>query len=134
VAGLRASGIIAPLVLDGPRDGPTFRAYVEQALAPALAPGDVVVLDNLPAHKVAGVKAVIAGRGASLMYLPPIARTSTRLGNSLQSSKPCCASLQPAHAPASGAPSARPWMLSPQPNAATTTGTQAMSPSKTKML
>jgi transposase len=71
VAGLRASGIIAPLVLDGPRDGPTFRAYVEQALAPALAPGDVVVLDNLPAHKVAGVKAVIAGRGASLMYLPP---------------------------------------------------------------
>jgi transposase len=71
VAGLRASGMIAPLVLDGPMDGPTFRAYVEQVLAPALTPGDVVVLDNLPAHKVAGVKEAIAGRGASLMYLPP---------------------------------------------------------------
>src|SRR3954447_15818947 len=64
VAGLCARGIIAPLGLDGPMDGPTFRAYVEQALAPALAPGDVVVLDNLPAHKVAGIKETIAGCGA----------------------------------------------------------------------
>ena len=71
VAGLRQSGIVAPLVLDGPMNGPTFRAYVEQALAPALEPGDVVVLDNLPAHKVAGVKEAITGRGATLMYLPP---------------------------------------------------------------
>ena len=71
VAGLRESGIVAPLVLDGPMNGPTFRAYVEQALAPTLEPGDVVVLDNLPAHKVAGVKEAITGRGATLMYLPP---------------------------------------------------------------
>jgi transposase len=71
VAGLRQSGIVAPLVLDGPMDGTTFRAYVEQALAPALAPGDVLVLDNLPAHKVAGVREAIAARGATLMYLPP---------------------------------------------------------------
>jgi transposase len=52
-------------------NGPTFRAYVEQALAPALAPGDVVVLDNLPAHKVSGIREAIAARGATLMYLPP---------------------------------------------------------------
>ena len=71
VAGLRHTGIIAPLVLDGPMDGPTFRAYVEQALAPAPAPGDVVALDNLPAHKVSGVREAIAARGATLMYLPP---------------------------------------------------------------
>lgn len=71
VAGLRQSGIVAPLVLDGAMNGPTFRAYVEQALAPVLKPGDVVVLDNLPAHKVAGVKEAIASRRASLMYLPP---------------------------------------------------------------
>jgi transposase len=71
VAGLRQSGIVAPLVLDGPMNGPTFRAYVEQALAPALEPGDVVVLDNLPAHKVAGVREAITHRGATLMYLPP---------------------------------------------------------------
>ena len=52
IAGLRQTGIIAPLVLDGPMTGTAFCAYVEQFLAPALAPGDVVVLDNLAAHKV----------------------------------------------------------------------------------
>jgi transposase len=70
-AGLRQSGIIAPLVLDGPMTGAAFRAYVEQALAPALQPGDVVVMDNLAAHKVAGVSEAIATAGASLLYLPP---------------------------------------------------------------
>jgi transposase len=71
VAGLRQSGITAPLVLDGPMTGAAFRAYVEQILAPSLAPGDVVVLDNLAAHKVAGVAQAIAGVGASILYLPP---------------------------------------------------------------
>jgi len=51
VAGLRASGIIAPFVLDGPMTGEAFRAYVEQVLAPALEPGDAVVMDNLRPHK-----------------------------------------------------------------------------------
>ena len=55
VAGLRASGIIAPFVLDGPMTGEAFRAYVEQVLAPELEPGDAVVMDNLSPHKVAGV-------------------------------------------------------------------------------
>ena len=59
VAGLRESGIVAPLVLDGPMNGTPPSGYVEQALAPTLEPGDVVVLDNLPAHKVAGVKEAI---------------------------------------------------------------------------
>jgi transposase len=71
IAGLRQAGIIAPLVLDGPMTGITFRAYVEQFLAPALAPGDVVVLDNLAAHKVDGVRQAIAAAGASILYLPP---------------------------------------------------------------
>jgi transposase len=71
VAGLKASGIIAPFVLDGPMNGEMFRAYVEQMLAPSLEPGDVVVLDNLPAHKVAGVSEAIQAVGASLLYLPP---------------------------------------------------------------
>ncbi len=70
VAGLRSIGLIAPLVLDGPMTGEVFRAYVEQMLAPALAPGDVVVMDNLPAHKVAGVQDVIQSAQASLLYLP----------------------------------------------------------------
>jgi transposase len=71
VAGLRHNGIVAPLVLDGPMDGPTFRASGEQALAPALERGDVLVLDNLPAHKVSGVREAITARGATLLYLPP---------------------------------------------------------------
>jgi len=71
IAGLRQSGIIAPLVLDGPITGTAFCAYVEQFLAPALAPGDVVVLDNLAAHKVAGVRPALAAAGASILYLPP---------------------------------------------------------------
>jgi transposase len=71
IAGLRQTGIVAPLVLDGPMTGPAFCAYVEQFLAPALVPGDVVVLDNLAAHKIAGVRQAIAAAGASLLYLPP---------------------------------------------------------------
>jgi transposase len=71
IAGLRQTGIIAPLVLDGPMTGLAFRAYVEQCLAPA--PGDVVVLDNLAAHKIDGVRQAIATAGASLLYLPPYA-------------------------------------------------------------
>jgi transposase len=71
IAGLRQNGVIAPLVLDGPMTGAAFRAYVEQALVPALKPGDVVVMDNLAAHKVAGIEEAIARAGASLLYLPP---------------------------------------------------------------
>ena len=71
IAGLRQSGILAPLVLDRPMTGVAFRAYVAQCLAPALEPGDVVVLDNLPAHKIDGVRQAIAAAGASILYLPP---------------------------------------------------------------
>jgi transposase len=70
VAGLRSTGFVAPLVLDGPMAGEIFRAYVQQFLAPALAPGDVVVMDNLAAHKVAGVREAIEAAGASVMPLP----------------------------------------------------------------
>ena len=71
MAGLRADGILAPLVLDGAMTGEMFRAYVAQMLCPCLAPGDVVVMDNLKAHKVAGVAEAIRAVGASVLYLPP---------------------------------------------------------------
>jgi transposase len=71
VGGLRLSGIAAPMVLDGAMNGPAFLAWVEQMLAPALEPGDIVVMDNLPAHKPAAVRIAIEGRGAELRYLPP---------------------------------------------------------------
>jgi transposase len=71
VGGLRLSGMTAPMMLDGPMNGPAFLAYVEQVLAPTLAPGETVVMDNLPAHKVAGVRAAIEAMGARLRLLPP---------------------------------------------------------------
>jgi transposase len=71
VGGLRLSGMTAPMVLDGAMNGPTFLAWVEQELAPTLSPGDIVVMDNLPAHKPAVVRAAIERREAELRYLPP---------------------------------------------------------------
>lgn len=68
---LRLSGMTAPMVLDGPMNGIAFRAYVEQVLVPTLAPGDLVVMDNLPAHKAEGVRLAIEQAGAELRYLPP---------------------------------------------------------------
>jgi len=70
-AGLRLNGITAPMLLDGPMHGPAFRAYVDQVLVPELKPGDIVIMDNLPAHKVAGVRETIEAAGARLLYLPP---------------------------------------------------------------
>ena len=71
VAGLRHHRLTAPMVTDGPMDGEMFLAYVRQFLCPALRPGDIVILDNLSTHKVAGVKEAIAAAGATMLYLPP---------------------------------------------------------------
>lgn len=68
---LRLTGMTAPFVYDGAMNGTVFLAYVEQVLVPTLRPGDVVVMDNLPAHKAAGVRDAIETVGASLLYLPP---------------------------------------------------------------
>ena len=71
VGGLTRAGFVAPMLLDGPMDGEVFRAWCEQMLAPVLRPGDIVVMDNLPAHKVAGVRQAIEACCAILLYLPP---------------------------------------------------------------
>ena len=70
LAGLRHDRIVAPLVLNGAINGRSFRAYVEQFLAPTLDVGDVVIADNLGSHKVAGVREAIEARGATLLFLP----------------------------------------------------------------
>jgi len=70
-AGLRLSGMAAPMLLDGPMNGDAFLAYVDQVLVPELEPDDVVIMDNLPAHKVKGVRHAIEAVGAKLLYLPP---------------------------------------------------------------
>jgi transposase len=71
VAALRPTALTATAVFDGPIDNDTFRAYVEQVLGPTLRPGDVVVLDNLAAHKQPAVRAAIEQAGAHLRFLPP---------------------------------------------------------------
>jgi transposase len=71
VAGLRVSGMSAPMLLDGPMTRDWFLAYVEQVLAPTLTAGDVVILDNLPAHKGTAIQAAIEAHGARLQFLPP---------------------------------------------------------------
>ena len=71
VAGLRNTGMAAPMVLDGPINRRAFQAYVDEVLVPELKPGDVVVIDNLGSHKDAGVRSSIEAAGANLLYLPP---------------------------------------------------------------
>lgn len=71
VGALRATGFVAPLTADGPINGRLFLAWVEQHLVPTLSPGDIVIMDNLSSHKVAGVREVIEAAGAELRYLPP---------------------------------------------------------------
>jgi transposase len=71
VAALRHDRIEAPCVLDGPVNGESFRAWVERFLVPTLAPGDIVVLDNLGSHKGRAVRAAIRAAGAHLLFLPP---------------------------------------------------------------
>ncbi len=71
VAGLRRDQITAPFVIEQAMNGVIFRTYVERCLAPALHPGDVVIMDNLSSHKVDGVREAIERVGARLVYLPP---------------------------------------------------------------
>lgn len=70
-AALRADGMVAAQVLDGPMTGDRFRAYVTAVLVPTLQHGDVVVVDNLPCHKSAAVRAAIEAAGCRLVFLPP---------------------------------------------------------------
>ena len=70
IAGLRRTGIVAPMVIKGAMNGESFLAYIEQCLVPTLKRGDIVVADNVSFHKVAGVEEAIRGVGASLRYLP----------------------------------------------------------------
>ena len=71
LAALRCDRIDAPWVLDGPINGESFRVYVEHVLVPALAQGDIVVMDNLGSHKGKAIRRAIRAAGARLFFLPP---------------------------------------------------------------
>ncbi len=121
---LRLEGMTAPMALDGPMNARAFRAYVEQALAPTLKPGDVVVMDNLAAHKNGAIRAAIEAAGASLGYLPPYSPDLNPIETPSPSSRPPSARPQPAPSRSSGTPSQTPFPPSPQPNAQTTSPPQ----------
>jgi transposase len=71
IGALRCDAVTATGVFDGPINGEMFLAFVEQVLVPTLRPGDVVIMDNLRSHKVAGVREAIEAAGASLLFIPP---------------------------------------------------------------
>jgi transposase len=71
IGALGIGGLSALMTVDGATDGDIFRVYVGEVLCPSLRPGDIVMMDNLRAHKVSGVREAIEGRGAKLIYLPP---------------------------------------------------------------
>ncbi len=71
IAGLRCDALTAPFVIDAPMDRRIFETYVETQLAPTLKPGDIVICDNLPAHKSAAAEQAIRAKGAWLLFLPP---------------------------------------------------------------
>lgn len=71
IGALGCSGLEAPMMIAGAIDGDVFRVWIEQGLCPTLVEGDIVVMDNLQAHKVRGIREAIEGRGARLIYLPP---------------------------------------------------------------
>ncbi|MFM7111862.1 MAG: IS630 family transposase [Planctomycetota bacterium] len=71
VGGLTKSGIVAPMLLDGPINSDSFKAYVEQVLAPEIRTGDLVIMDNLSSHKTAQVRQALREKGIRVKYLPP---------------------------------------------------------------
>lgn len=88
IAALRCDRLTAPAVFDGPIDGESFLAYVRQVLVPTLQPGDIVIMDNLPAHKVDGVRQAIETAGATpACFCHPTVQTSIPSSRSSQSSK-----------------------------------------------
>ena len=134
VAGLRASGLIAPMVLDGPMTGDVFRAYVEQVLVPELQPGDVVVLDNLAAHKVAGIREAIRAADASLLYLPPYSPDLNPIEQVFAKLKRPCARQPPVRRKRSGVPSENCSIAFQPRSAETISATADMSSPKSKPL
>ena len=101
-AGLRLDRLTAPMLLDGPMNGPAFLAYAEQVLAPELRPGDVAIMDNLPAHKISGVREAIERPEPACSFSRPIRPTSTRSRWPSPSSRRFCGRRQPEPSTTSG--------------------------------
>ena len=134
VAGLRCHGLTAPFVVDGPMNRRIVEAYVETQLAPTLRKGDVVILDNLPAHKSAAAEKAVRAKGAWFLFLPPYSPDLNRSRWPSRSSKRICGPGPCEPQTHSGGPSATSAMGSRLRNAATTSPTQDMDSSEPPLL
>lgn len=95
IAAVRRAGACAPWLFEGAMDGELFLAWVRQGLTPTLRPGDLVIMDNLATHKVAGVRQAIESVGARLRYLPPYSPDFNPIENMWSKIKQCLRSLAP---------------------------------------
>ena len=126
IGALRQNGLVAPCAFDGPINGEKFRAWVEQFLVPELKPGDIVVLDNLSSHKVAGVRTAIESAKARLLYLPPYSPDLNPIEQWFAKLKPCCARPRREPSMPSSTPSPARSKPSRPTNAQTISQTQAI--------
>jgi len=131
---LRMIGLTAPMVLDGPMTGEWFAAYAQQVLAPTLRPGDIVILDNLPAHKVAAAREAIEADGARMLFLPPYSPDFNSIENAFSKLKAILRKAAARTVPSSGTPSAMRCHASHLTNAPTTLSPQGMSQSDRNLL
>jgi transposase len=131
---LRCWGMTAPMVLDGPMNAAAFRAYVEQVLVPTLESGDIVVMDNLPAHKNAAIRNAIESKGATLRYLPPYSPDFNPIENAFAKLKALLRKAGPGPARTSGTPSPAPSNNSQRKNAPTTSMPPDMSQPERNLL
>src|SRR3954463_13114059 len=129
VVALRLCGLTAPMMIDGPMNGPAFLAYVEQVLVPTLRPGQIVVMDNLPAHKLPGIRAAIEAAGARLLLLPPYSPDFNPIENAFAKLKAILRRPQREPSPDCGTPSATHCRSSHPTNARTCSQQLAMSQS-----
>jgi hypothetical protein len=120
------TGMVAPMVLDGPINGDWFEAYVDQVLVPDLKRGDVVIMDNLSSHKRASVRALIEAAGARLLFLPPYSPDFNPIEKAFPVSRPCSVKLASGPSPACGPSSARSSISSSHRNAPTTSAHAVM--------
>jgi transposase len=121
LAALRVTGLTAPVVFDGPIDGPSFLAYIEQVLVPTLAAGDIVSMDNLSCHKSPTVRRAIEGVGATLWFLPKYSPDLNPIEHAFATlKKRSCGRRAVGHATCCGPPSGRVYRASNRPSAATT--------------
>ena len=130
----RYDGIAASMVLDGPMNGEAFLAYVEQALVPELRPRDIVIMDNLPAHKVHGVRQAIEAAGASLRYLPPYSPDFNPINMAFAKLKAALRAAAARTIPDLCKPSLTPFVASPHKNAPTISPPQDTMQPEWKML